>query len=116
MQAQKAASTDQEQADGQSLLGTFVTDELMAGGFLRQLLQPFLEEALLSPPGQGHRQLHAEASRLKSFVQEAFGWSPGLQELRSHAPGAAQSVPCGDAEEADDEAPVVVDLEEGYAF
>lgn len=116
MQAEKAASPDQEQADGQSLLGTFVTDELMAGGFLRQLLQPFLEEVLLSPPGQGQRHLHAEASRLKSFVQQAFGWTLGLEELRSQAPGAAQSYPNGDMDEADDEAPVIVDLEEGYAL
>ncbi|KAK9837719.1 hypothetical protein WJX74_003717 [Apatococcus lobatus] len=117
-QAKDAASANEDNADGQSLLGTFVTDELMAGGFMRQLLQPFLEDISHARTGQVNRQLREEASRLNSFVQQAFGWNLGLQELRSQNVSSAHDsgLTPEAIDEADDEAPVVIDLEEPYAL
>ena len=115
VQAQEAASADK--ANEQSPLGAFVTHELMAGGFLRQLLQPFLEDVTLGQPVPRNRQLHSEASSLKAYVQETFGWNFGMQELRRQAAASAHDPRLlSDDDEADDEAPVVVDLEEPYAL
>ncbi len=114
LQAHEAASGVGEPTGDSSPLGAFVTDELIAGGFLKQLLQPFLEDIMTAQQTSqgGHARLRTEASRLQSFVQQAFGWTVGVEEL---TPAAAGSAPRPD-EEADDEAPVVVDLNESYAL
>ena len=115
LQAQEAASDTHGQTSEPSPLGAFVTDELMAGSFLRQLLQPFLEEVLLTQDSTArHARLHAEASRLRTFLQQAFGWTFGLQELRGDEGG--QAFGDQDDQETDDEAPVIVDLGEPFAL
>ena len=115
MQAHEAASGAEEATGGSSPLGAFVTDELMAGGFLKQLLQPFLEDIMSAQQASqgGHARLRTEAFRLQSFVQQAFGWAVGVEELTPATAGSAPNYP---DEEADDEAPVVVDLDESYAL
>ena len=115
LQAQQAASDEGSHTSDPSPLGAFVTDELIAGGFLRQLLQPFLEEVLSSPRGsrEGNARLQTEASRLQAFVQQAFGWTR-IQELRSAQPGQPDHAAADDEE--DNEAPVVVDLGEPYGL
>ncbi|KAK9866040.1 hypothetical protein WJX84_001451 [Apatococcus fuscideae] len=52
-QAEKAAAASDDEGNSANPLGAFVTDELMAGGFLRALLQQFLEEISLCQQGPG---------------------------------------------------------------
>lgn len=125
MQAEKAAAASDDEGNSANPLGAFVTDELMAGGFLRALLQQFLEEISLCQqgPGPGQTRLKADASCLRVFVQQAFGWNLEMSELRSaprSLPVNGQNLRAGGSsnedEESDDEAPVIVDLHQPYAL